>query len=873
MELLGEVRVVGPGGAVARFRDRKCLELLALLALQPSGRTRDELGEALWPETPEKTQRDRLRYTLTMARRGFEAESEIIRSQGNTSLGLTDALSCDVLAWRHQAHVALREPSAPRRVELLEALLERGFFEPLPGFLADWAEGERRRFEAEQAESTVALASALAEIGRWDRALHWVRLGEERFPGQGDWDEIAARIEDAPVGSSAGDGFFGRTDEFSFLRKWLRAPERVERLITITGPGGMGKTRLAREASAGVALVWVGLADCNEPGRAWEALRLALDLAPTDAPRDSIVARLCEPDAPRILLLDNLEQLGSHAGQLAGDLLQSCPALSLLCTSQRRLDAPEERELILGPLSTRHGFDLFLSRARQERHDFAARDGSESVVRDICKLLEGVPLAIELAAARAGLLGPAQMLGQLTDALRFLTTRRPDLPERHRSVRAALDWSVGLLTESARQTLGKLSVFRGGCSPEAALAVCGPEALDDLEELEACSIITKTYESDSEYTFFRMNGFLCELLRTDNLQHSLIDIEKYLVFYLDLFKIMEKNREKGLGNKNKLVINLEILNIRNVISYCLDKNDEDFTMIIVKNILRVLYDLGYWVDFQEISNHCQMVEKNSSKISIFGFLGAIYRSLGDEALAVQYWRQRLDCAMQDNNLDFIIDTKVDLANLYISLGDWDTAIDMLKSYNSNEIRIDDGYLIKLIIFEIEKFNFYHDVISMDNRLESLAAIESRLNSGEKMYVLLRLSSMYKRSNKLEDCLICSVKGLRICMEVKMMYPSAYFLENIFSIFSIQKENELMVHTSWICACINVMLDSRNKNKALEHWYAIPEIYRKKLWYDPLSIEDKDFSWDKEIASLLRAISQKSDLANVLQTQGRYSSVA
>jgi non-specific serine/threonine protein kinase len=374
--------------------------------------------------------------------------------------------------------------------------------------------------------------------------------------------------------------FFGREPEMARLRELLgsppaaletqRAPRRSEgkpepldpdviplrdlcvssaaggassRLVTLTGPGGSGKTRLALEAVEPLqapfqgAVYFVPLADVTDarliPTRIADSLRLPR--SPHREPLEQVIDFLSRQ--PALLLLDNFEHLVAAGAPLIRTLLEGVETLVVLVTSRRRLDLEGERELPVAPLpvpdeagthevgdgrrvwagtgAAGDGSDngglarpytphltpytllqlpsvaLFVDRAQAARPDFQLTAGNRAAVAEICRRLEGLPLALELAAGRAGVLTPQQMLARLERRFELLVSRKRDASGHHHSLWAALDWSYELLSPELQRFFARLSVFRGGFTLEAAEAVCGSKiqnTLDALEQLRECSL-------------------------------------------------------------------------------------------------------------------------------------------------------------------------------------------------------------------------------------------------------------------------------------------------------------------------------------------------------------------------------------------------
>lgn len=273
--------------------------------------------------------------------------------------------------------------------------------------------------------------------------------------------------------------FLGREGELAEIAALLARDD--VRLVTLTGPGGTGKTRLALQAAAQAAdgfadgVWWVPLA----------ALRDAALVPETAAAVLGASGDLAEHIGERrlLLLLDNFEHLTSGAADLARLLIQ-CPNLTLLVTSRERLHLAGEHEYAVDPLTPVEAVELFLARAEAVRRDFVA-DGD---VAAICERLDHLPLAIELAAARVKILGPAALLERLEQRLPLLAGGARDAPERQRTLRATIEWSHELLTPDEQSLFARLAVFRGGWTLEAAEAIADAD-LDTLQSLVDKSLV------------------------------------------------------------------------------------------------------------------------------------------------------------------------------------------------------------------------------------------------------------------------------------------------------------------------------------------------------------------------------------------------
>ncbi|MGW3142941.1 AfsR/SARP family transcriptional regulator [Streptomyces sp. NPDC001139] len=296
--------------------------------------------------------------------------------------------------------------------------------------------------------------------------------------------------------------FVGREPELDALRSEVHRA----RLVTLTGPGGSGKTRLAEEAAAGLPQAWlVELAPLDRPEAVPGAVVSALGLRETvllttelTAPQDDPLALLVEYCAPRseLLILDNCEHVIEAAAALAETLLTHCPGLTILATSREPLGVPGESVRPVEPLVPDQARRLFEERASAVRPDADTVLRDRAAVEEICRRLDGLPLAIELAAARLRLLTPRQIADRLDDRFRLLTSGSRTVLPRQQTLRAVVDWSWDLLDERERTVLREVSVFAGGWDLEAAEAVCTGPAADLVGALVDKSLIVAAPYAD-----------------------------------------------------------------------------------------------------------------------------------------------------------------------------------------------------------------------------------------------------------------------------------------------------------------------------------------------------------------------------------------
>jgi predicted ATPase/DNA-binding SARP family transcriptional activator len=552
--ILGPLRAVGPEGPIElKAAKQRALLATLLLAHREEAVSPARLIDALWGEDPPATAAKALQVHVSQLRRVLGPGQPIVTRASGYAIGLEpgelDLQRFEALVERaHGERGAGRLPEAsgllrealglfrgppladaplmgplasePGRLEdaRLAALEERVDVELAIGGHAGVV-GELEALAAEHpyrerlhAQLMLALyrsgrqADALDAFRRVRRALVddlGLEPGRElhrleaailaQDPGL-DLDSPAAGAPapDRPPLPVSPTPLLGREADVEAAVALLAEPE--VRLLTLTGPGGIGKTRLGLELARLLAprfedgARFVPLAAIEEPERVVPVVAQALGVLEREGQSafDALAAHLAGRSA--LLVLDNFEQVIGAAPDVAR-LLAASPRIKLVATSRAPLRVAGEQELAISPLARGPAVELFVSRARSLNPRLALGAGEHERIERICERLDGLPLAIELAAARSKLLSPAAILDRLAHRLDLLSAGPRDAPERQQTLRAAIGWSYDLLDPDVRTLLARLGVFVGGWTLEAAEAVCGPSTLEGLATLMDQSLV------------------------------------------------------------------------------------------------------------------------------------------------------------------------------------------------------------------------------------------------------------------------------------------------------------------------------------------------------------------------------------------------
>jgi predicted ATPase/DNA-binding SARP family transcriptional activator len=630
-----------------RISSRPAQSLFAYLILNAgTAHRREKLAGLLWPDSLEETARDNLRHALWRARKALEAASStrFLRADDLTiEFERSSEYWLDVAVLENLAENA----SADETISVLAQY--QG--ELLPGFYDEWVVLEREHLYSIFEHHMARLMFLLPEEKRWldvlDWGERWIKLGQKPEPAyralmtahaaKGDMSKVAATYErcvkslkefgiepseqthalykklksgkeifetgttlpakdkrketqktNLPVPITS---FIGREKEVEEIIKLLGK----NRLVTLTGAGGVGKTRLAIQSSNEMVnkfqdgVRWVELVGLSDASLVPQAVAKAVDVR--EVPNQPLIETLTENLGSKqiLLVMDNCEHLISACAQLADRLLSECQNLKILATSREALDilgeavwhAPSlslpgaQERVAIRSLRKYESVRLFAERAEVLQPQFMLTEQNAQAVVQICRRLSGMPLAIELAAARIKMMTVDEIASRLHDCFSLLTSGNRTALPRQQTLRATIDWSHDLLTVSERILFRRLSIFAGGFRLDAAEAVCGfrelkqSEVLDLLGRLVDKSLVNVEADPVLNETRYRLLETIREYAQVKLEEAG--ETEEIMERHLEFFATFASLAGRGINSREQVTwfqrFEREVDNLRAAISW------------------------------------------------------------------------------------------------------------------------------------------------------------------------------------------------------------------------------------------------------------------------------------------------------------------
>jgi predicted ATPase/DNA-binding CsgD family transcriptional regulator/Tfp pilus assembly protein PilF len=487
----------------------------------------------------------------------------------------------------------------------------------------------------------------------------------------------------------------GRDQEIRLVRAQLMRPD--VRLLTLTGPAGTGKTRLALEAAGELfeairdGAFLVNLAPISDPSLVIPEIARALGIheeVDGSSPLENLKAAL--QNKYLLLVLDNFEQVVDAAPHIA-DLLAVCPTLKVLTTSRATLRLRWEHEVAVPPLgvpdlhrlpvldelSLIPSVALFLERAQAVTPEFRLTDANAAAVAEICVRLDGLPLALELAAARVKLFSPAAILARLERRFDLLRADTQDRPDRHHTLRAALDWSYLLLPADEQRLLRTMAIFVGGCTLEAVERILGTPALDGIASLLDKSLVRQDRQSqDTRLTMLEtVRQYALEQLATSG---ELGDTQlRHAEYCVELAEAAE--RELVGPNQVQWFERLEYEhdNLRAALRWCIDNRALDIGARLGGSLWQFWSTRGHpregrtWLSQLRILVGSQ--SRTAAQAKLLAGSGRLAYEQGDYAAARAFHEESLDIDRELNDLPAVARSLGQLGDVAHQLGDYVTA--------------------------------------------------------------------------------------------------------------------------------------------------------------------------------------------------------
>jgi predicted ATPase len=562
----------------------------------------------------------------------------------------------------------------------------------------------------------------------------------------------------------------GREAELATLRQKLAASDA--RLITLIGPGGIGKTHLAMQAALDSVEVfpdgvwWVPLAAITDPTLVIQAIATPLGVREVAGePLEETLGQYLR-SRQMLLLLDNLEQVLA-AAPLIAQLLEAAPGLRVLATSRAPLRVHAEQEVPVTPLSLPPGtsgkvsltdvqgspaVQLFLARAQAVKPAFTLDAGNAPTIAAICRQLDGLPLAIELAAARVRILSPDQLLGRLDERLKLLTGGSRDLPERHQTLRATIAWSHELLEPDEQTLFARLAVFSGGCTFEAAEAVCGGvgdlalDVLDGLDSLVQKSLLRQGEGADDEPRFTMLQTIREYGLQQLDAQPDANTVRRaHAEYFLSLVRNAAPHL-KGTGQGswfNRLEQDHD--NLRTGIEWALAAGEGETAIGMVETLWRFWNARGYLQEGRrrvEATIRRFDTEGTESQVSprLLLAAGTLARTLGDYAVASSWFDRGLKLARATGDRDSEAAALLNLGNVALSLGDHRHAVELYQSSLELTRQIGDRWREAHVSLSLGTVAHYlNDIDTAERSYDAALAIWDE--AGDKLRTVAALANL------------------------------------------------------------------------------------------------------------------------------------
>ena len=619
--------------------------------------------------------------------------------------------------------------------------------------------------------------------------------------------------------------FVGRDPELALIAQLLDEA----RLVTLTGAGGCGKTRLALEAASGFSQAHPSHAyfvDLAPVAHGWLVPHVLADgLGVSEKPQVQLMETVCGAlqSEQALIVLDNCEHLIQAAAEAAEAILSGCPQVRILATSREALNIPGETCFVVAPLAIKDAVHLFLQRAHLSRPGLHAEYQDAALIQELCERLDRLPLAIELAAGRLRALPLGEVGSGIDNRLQLLSSGPRTAPAHHQSLRASLDWSNDLLDDEERKCFHKLAVFAGGCDRRAATIVCEAD-LDTLVRLAEKSMVTAV-ETDTGQTRFRLLETVRVYAREKLASEGQLEATQrhHANYFLELAETAANSiRDEARWAQ---ILKLEQDNLR----AALDWAGVDHPRLE----LRLASALGwFWFQLGRLSEGTQRLtvalskggERDSVRAAGLKWAGSLARDYIDFETAQSLLNDSLAISREVGDEAGEADTLHRLANVLIHTGALEQAGALYAQSLEMYERLNDTFMVAVLHYHHGLLAHFRGDFSNARRWLERSEAELRVEGNEfhLAMALNRLGLLALERGDLQAAHAKLEEALSICARLQSHFGAAMALDGLSALASLKRRHERALRLAGAAEGVRSAVGLKmfpNYHKPIERWRA------------------------------------------------------